>query len=84
MSKMKEIIEFIISNFECDSEYIYDEFHKYLTYTFAVKYPKKTKKLYHHYFPNESSVNIDDLYENIKDDVIQEILKRNENTEEYF
>ena len=79
-----EIIEFIISDFNCNGEYIYDEFYEYLKNTFATKYPEKTKSLYKHYFPKKKSINIDDLYEEIKEIVIEEIFQRNENIERYF
>jgi len=84
LSKMQEIIDFIISNFECNSEYIEDELYNYLKHSFAINYPKETKDLFKHYFPKRSSVNIDDLYEKIKDIVINEIIERNEIGDKYF
>jgi len=77
---MTETIEFIIADFNCNEECIDDAFYKYLTEIFAVKYPKRTKALLKHY----SSQSIDDLFEKIKDIIINEIFERNEYIEKYF
>lgn len=81
---MEEIIELIIADFDCNDEYIYDAFYKYLTQTFPVKFPKETEELFKFYFPDRSSVNLDDLYEKIKTQVVESIIEINNDMDKYF
>jgi len=81
---MEKIIELIVNDFECNDEYIYDAFYEYLIEIFVDKYPEQVEVLHKHYFPNNSSLNMDDLYDRIKDDVVNTIIERNEDYEKYF
>jgi hypothetical protein len=79
---MQRIIDNIVGNFTpTKNRNIYNEFYDFFCFEYANKFPNDIKTIYKHYYPNQEipnnidDINKDDLYEKMKNIIVEELIE---------
>jgi len=85
---MQKIIDNIVGNFTpTKNKNIYNEFYDFFCFEYANKFPDDIKIIYSHYYPNQDipiDINKDDLYEKIKNIIVEEFIEYENDYYKYF
>ena len=79
---MQGIIDNIVGNFTpTKNKNIYNELYNFFCFEYANKFPNDIKTIYKHYYPNQeipnniNDINKDDLYEKMKNIIVEELIE---------
>ena len=85
---MQQIIDNIVGNFTPNKNAnIYNEFYDFFCFEYADKFPDDIKIIYNHYYPGQEipiNINKDDLYEKIKNIIVEEFIEYENDYYKFF
>ena len=85
---MQKVIYNIVGNFTpTKNANIYNELYDFFCFEYANKFPDDIKTIYKHYYPNQeipNDINKDDLYEKIKNIIVEEFIEYENDYYKFF